>query len=98
MARPFRRSRTSTARLNIRGWHMPEVRCVVAVVSNPIGPDDPGRATYGYYILEDGLLTMTDGNGTPVRNTFGEKETHRLQDGEDPDYIAKRRAVKIHRQ
>ena len=77
---------------------MPEVRCVVAVVSNPIGPDDPGRATYGYYILENGLLTMTDGNGDPVRNTSGDKETHRLQDGEDPDYIAKRRAVKIHRQ
>ena len=53
---------------------MPEVRCVVAVVSNPITEDDPGRATYGYYILEDGLLTMTDGNGAPVRNTFGEKE------------------------
>jgi hypothetical protein len=33
-----------------------------------------GQVTIGYYTLADGILTMTDSKGAPVRNTnTGEK-------------------------
>ena len=76
---------------------MPEVKQVIASVSNPIAPDDPGRVTIGYYVQNDSVLTMTDGNGDPVSSAGGDKESYRLQDGDNADFIAKRLAAKIHR-
>jgi hypothetical protein len=31
---------------------------------------DPGEAAVGYYTVEDGLLTMTDEHGTPLKNSM----------------------------
>ena len=63
---------------------MPDVKQVTAIVSNPspLDPSDTGRVTVGYYIMEDDLLTMTDGDGKPFRGRSGEKVTHKLQAGE----------------
>ena len=78
---------------------MPDVKQVTAIVSNP-SPFDPthtGRVTVGYYVLDGDLLTMTDGEGTPVRGRSGEKITHKLQAGEIPQLIAERLTMKIYR-
>ena len=56
-----------------------------------------GRVTIGYYVLDDGILTMTDGEGAPFRSTGGDRITHRLQSDEDPTVIARRLTMKIYR-
>ena len=55
-----------------------------------------GRLTLGYYVLDDGILTMTDGDGSPFRSTGGDRITHRLQSGEDLTVVAKRLTMKIY--
>ena len=65
---------------------------------NPKGDGDPGQVTTGYYTVADGILTMTDSKGVPVRDlNNGERVTHKLQAGEDPTMIAKRLTMKIYR-
>ena len=56
-----------------------------------------GRVTIGYYVLDDGILTMTDGEGAPFRGTSGDRISHRLQSDEDPTVIAKRLTMRIYR-
>ena len=53
---------------------MPDVHQVTAIIANPDprDPSDMGRVTIGYYVLDGSLLTMTDGEGTPVRGRSGE--------------------------
>mgnify|MGYP001572232953 CR=1 FL=1 len=46
---------------------MPDVRIVQAQLSGS-DVDDPGRVTFGYYVVEDGMLTMTEPSGDPVRH------------------------------
>jgi hypothetical protein len=73
---------------------MPEVHSVFATVRLP-SDGDPGQVTIGYYTLADGVLTMTDSKGRPVRTSSGEKRVHRLQEGEDPRSIASRLTKQI---
>ena len=52
----------------------------------------------GYYVLEGDVLTMTDGNGVPVRRRYGgDLYRHTLQEGEDPSVIAKRLTLSVWR-
>ena len=77
---------------------MPEIKSVAVSVANRTGPDDPGRATIGYYVVEGNVLTMTDGDGVPVRRRYGgELYKHTLQEGEDPSLIAGRMTLAIWR-
>ena len=77
---------------------MPEVKSVAVSVGNPTGPDDPGRATIGYYVLEGDVLTMTDGDGVPVRRRYGgELYKQTLQEGDNPSVIAGRMTLAIWR-
>ena len=77
---------------------MPEVKFVAVSVSNPTRPDDPGRATIGYYVREGDVLTMTDGDGKPVRRRYsGDLYKHKLAEGDDPVVIAKRLTLSIWR-
>jgi hypothetical protein len=57
------------------------VRDEIATVKTPNpSTDDPGQTTYGYYTLVDGLMTMTDGEGKPMRHAVsGEMVTHRMR-------------------
>jgi hypothetical protein len=69
---------------------------VYAIVSNPRDRDDAGRVTTGFYKLKDGVLTMCDGDGVPVRHgSNGELITHRLARGEDAKAVAKRLTLRI---
>jgi hypothetical protein len=78
---------------------MPDVKQVTVIVANPSSRDpvDQGRVTIGYYLLEGDRLTMTDGEGGPVRGKSGERITHKLEAGEDAAIIAKRLTMKIYR-
>jgi hypothetical protein len=73
---------------------MPEIHQVFATVRLP-SDGDPGQVTIGYYTQADGVLTMTDSKGVPVRTSSGEKRVHRLQEGEDPRAIASRLTKQI---
>jgi hypothetical protein len=72
---------------------------VTVVIANPspLDPNDTGRVTIGYYVLDGDLLTMTDGEGTPFRGKGGDRVTHKLEAGEDPSTTAKRLTLKIYR-
>jgi hypothetical protein len=71
---------------------------VILANPSPLDPNDTGRVTIGYCVLDGNLLTMTDGEGTPVRGRSGERITHKLEAGEDAGTIAKRLTMKIYRQ
>ena len=76
---------------------MSEVRRVTVQLSAPSG-DDPGRITYGYFIVEGNTLTMTDGDGTPVRQpTTGDLFTAQLRDGLDADAVARNLTARVWR-
>jgi hypothetical protein len=77
---------------------MSEVKSVAVSVSSPSPTDPAGCATIGFYLLEGDVLTMTDGDGKPVRRRYsGEVYRHNLVFGDDPDVIAKRLTVAIWR-
>jgi hypothetical protein len=77
---------------------MPEVHQVTVIISNPTREGDTGRVTIGYYTVSDGVLTMTDGEGAPVRRRgSGELYKHKLEAGEGVGAIARRLTLSIFR-
>ena len=76
---------------------MHEIKSVQAIISNPNPREPAGRVTVGYYILRDGLLTMTDSTGAPVRSQSGEKYVQRIEDGDVVPLIAERLTLRIYR-
>jgi hypothetical protein len=70
---------------------MPERVTIILSNPDPLNPRDTGSITYGFYVVQDGLLTMTDGQGTPVRpGISGDLVTHQLQPGEVAADVARR--------
>jgi hypothetical protein len=67
----------------------PKVERVIVTI-RPSDPEtgDPGSARFGYYTVEGDLLTMTDENGTPIKNGRDEMITAVLEDGSDARAIA----------
>jgi hypothetical protein len=76
---------------------MPEIKAVQAIVSNPSPSDPTGRVTVGYYVVKDGLLTMTDSTGAPVRSRGGDKYEQKIGEGDNVTLIAQRLTMKIYR-
>lgn len=74
------------------------IKSAVAIVSNPVNAKDTGEVAQGNYTLENGVLTMTDADGVPLRdeNTGGRIEM-RLLPGESETVAARRLTLKIHR-
>jgi hypothetical protein len=75
---------------------MSEVHKITVQIS-PARDNDPGSVTFGCYIIEDGMLIMTDGDGRPVRRQNGELYKHRLQPDDNPRSIAARLTGEIRR-
>jgi hypothetical protein len=69
---------------------MSEIKHVIATVSNPIGKGDFGSCQEGHYRVDGDVLTMVTATGQPLRGTFGERITHRLQPGESAVGVAKK--------
>jgi hypothetical protein len=77
---------------------MSEVRSVAVSVSSPSPADPAGRATVGYYVVQDDVLTMTDGEGKPVRRRYsGDVYKQLLRESDDPAVVAKRLTLAIWR-
>ena len=68
---------------------MPDVRQVI-IQLQPQSANNPGQVSYGYYVLEGAVLTMTDGAGRPFRRLSGDVVKKTLERGEDPDAVALR--------
>ena len=75
---------------------MPTIESVQAIVSNPNDREPQGRTTLGYYILKDGVLTMTDSKGAPVRSHKGDKYEQKVEESDNVTLIAQRLTMKIH--
>ena len=56
----------------------PEVKAIFAEVRRPRGANDPGAAVEGRYVVEDGFVTLTDHEGTPVRDEHGKYYRQKL--------------------
>jgi hypothetical protein len=69
-----------------------EIHHVVVGTRNPNGDDprDMGDSEEGFYTVSDGLLTMVNVDGAPLRNAAGERITARLAAGEVARNIAAR--------
>ena len=57
------------------------VKPVYITVRRPMG-DDPGRIEAGHYIFVDGVVTLTDEAGTPLRRGVDQRLTTRKMKGE----------------
>jgi hypothetical protein len=72
----------------------PEMHQCCAEIKPPTG-DHPGQISYGYFIVVDGLLTMTDAKGEVAQDDSGKAYTHRLERGDDPHVVACRLTKKL---
>jgi len=66
---------------------MPEVQTVFVQIEAP-KPGFEGRVAEGCYILEGGVLTLTNRRGDPVRDTEGQSYTQKLEPGDNAKQIA----------
>jgi hypothetical protein len=66
---------------------MSEVREVIVTIK-PSKGSFPGQVTYGWYALQDGVITLTDREGNPAGEETGRKFTYKLAPGEDAHAIA----------
>jgi hypothetical protein len=62
----------------------------VIVTIRPGDPEtgDPGSARFGYYTVDGELLTMTDENGTPIKNDQDQMITVVLEHAGDAHGVA----------
>jgi hypothetical protein len=76
---------------------MLEVKSVYATVRLP-KDGDTGQVTIGFYTLADGVLTMTDSKGAPVRESqSGDTYLHKMKPGDNAEAIANRLTLEIYR-
>jgi hypothetical protein len=66
----------------------PEVKVVFAEVRRPRDARDPGAAVEGRYITADGVVTLTDQAGDPVRDEHGKLYKHTLAPNDNPHAVA----------
>ena len=66
---------------------MSEVREVIVTIKPPKG-NFLGQVAYGWYTLQDGVVTLTDRKGNPAGEETGRKFTHKLAPGEDARAVA----------
>jgi hypothetical protein len=78
---------------------MMDIRSVVVTTAKPSGPGDLGRVAEGFYTVADGILTMCDPDGRPLRddNTGRRRET-KLLPGDDEMQEAKRMTLRFWRE
>jgi hypothetical protein len=68
---------------------MIEVHSVIVQVKPP-GPNFPGQVAHGRYTVTDGVVTLTDHDGNPVRDGEGRTYTEKLEPSGDARAVAGR--------
>jgi len=66
---------------------MPEVHTVFVQIEAP-KPGFEGRVAEGCYTVEDGVLTLTNRRGDPVRDDAGQSYTQKLEPDDNAKQIA----------
>jgi hypothetical protein len=87
----------SQNRIPVDGSGVMEIKHCVVITANPTSSNDTGSAEEGWFTVSDGLVTMTDKDGDPIRNANGDRMTHKLLPGENPVVIAGRMRLKMWR-
>jgi hypothetical protein len=54
---------------------MPKQICIT--LRRPLGDNDPGDAAYGHYVFNDGIVTLCDEDGNPLRRGMDQQLTTR---------------------
>jgi hypothetical protein len=62
----------------------------ITVTIKPAKPGFSGQVCYGYYVLRDRTVTLTDPNGNPAEDGIGKRYTHKLETNEDAFGVARR--------
>src|SRR5262249_12338821 len=77
---------------------MSEVQSVIVVTAKPTGPGDLGQCEEGFFkMTSEGILTMTDRDGRPLRDdNTGRRHEMKLLPGDDPKQEAKRLTLRIY--
>jgi hypothetical protein len=67
---------------------LPKQICIQ--IRRPLGGDDLGEVAYGHYVFVDGVVTLTDEDGNPLRRGVSRRLTTRTVKGarEDPVWSA----------
>jgi hypothetical protein len=77
---------------------MSDVKPIIAVASNPVRKGEGGEAVEGWYTRDGDTLTLTDRDGTPLRNEdTGARYTQSLEPGDVEKVIAARLTMRHHR-
>jgi hypothetical protein len=63
---------------------MSDVKQIVVQVAGPGRRYKHGAVTFGYYTVDDGIVTMTDKDGIPAGVETGKTFSHKLKRDEDP--------------
>jgi hypothetical protein len=75
---------------------MSEIFQIYAQVAPPT-EGDRGRVTEGWYTLQDGVVTMCDPEGIPLRDVEGPSNHAQAVEGERAQQVAARLTLKIYR-
>jgi hypothetical protein len=62
---------------------LPEIKEVTITLRRPTGPNDPGLCEIGFFTHVDGIVSLTDESGTPLRRDGGSTVTTRNTKGKD---------------
>jgi len=76
-----------------------EIKSVVVTTAKPTGPGDLGQVAEGFYTVANGILTMCDPDGRPLRDdNTGRRREIKLLPGDVPAQEAKRMTLRHHRE
>lgn len=74
------------------------IKSVVVTTAKPSGPGDLGQVEQGFYFVENGVLTMSDRDGVPLRDeNNGRQIATRLLPGDDEKAAAKKLTLQQYR-
>ncbi len=74
---------------------MTKVHTVYVQLAAPGGQYQFGKVAEGAYVVEDGVVILTDRDGKPARDSDGKRYEHKLQDGENAKRTAGRLTRKL---
>ena len=78
---------------------MSEIKSVIVTTAKPTGPDDLGRCEEGFYMVANGILTMCDMDGVPLRDdNTGRRREMKLLPGDVPAQEARRMTLRFWRE
>ena len=60
---------------------MPEIKPIYITRRRPLGDNDPGEIAYGNFTFVDGIVTLTDDAGTPLKRGSSQVLTTRKEKG-----------------